>query len=127
MKQLKTFEILKERDIQMNEFNRNAQTSINVQQQANLIWNVADILRGLYKPHEYRKVIIPMTVIKRLHDTIMKTREDVIKVTEQTKDMNDTMRNRMLEKVSGYAFYNTSNYTFDTLLADPSNIESNFR
>ena len=127
MKQLKTFEILKERDIQMNEFNRNAQTSINVQQQANLIWNVADILRGLYKPHEYGKVILPMTVIKRLHDTLMKTREDVLKVAEQTKDMNDTMRNRMLEKVSGYAFYNTSNYTFDTLLADPANIETNFR
>lgn len=127
IKQLKTFEILKERDIQMNEFNRNAQTSINVQQQANLIWNVADILRGLYKPHEYGKVILPMTVIKRLHDTLMKTREDVLKVAEQTKDMNDTMRNRMLEKASGYAFYNTSNYTFDTLLADPANIETNFR
>lgn len=111
----------------MNEFIRNAQTTINVQQQANLIWNVADILRGLYKPHEYGKVILPMTVIKRLHDTIMHTREDVLKVAEQTKGMNDTMRNRMLEKASGYAFYNTSSYTFDKLLADPANIETNFR
>ena len=48
----------------MNEFKRHQQTSINVQKQANLIWNVADILRGLYKPHEYGKVILPMTVIK---------------------------------------------------------------
>src|SRR5699024_716730 len=111
----------------MNEFNRNTQTSTNVQQQANLIWNVADILRGLYKPHEYGKVILPMTVIKRLHDTLLPTREEVLKVAEKTKGMNDIMRNRMLEKASGYAFYNTSNYTFSTLLADPANIESNFR
>lgn len=111
----------------MNEFNRNTQTSINVQQQANLIWNVADILRGLYKPHEYGKVILPMTVIKRLHDTLMLTREEVLKVAEKTKGMNETMRNRMLEKASGYAFYNTSSYTFSTLLADPANIESNLR
>lgn len=111
----------------MNEFIRNTQTSINVQKQANLIWNVADILRGLYKPHEYGKVILPMTVIKRLHDTLITNREEVLKVAEQTKDMNETMRNRMLEKASGYSFYNVSKYTFSTLLADPANIESNFR
>lgn len=111
----------------MNEQHRNLQTSVNVQQQANLIWNVADILRGLYKPHEYGKVILPMTVIKRLHDTLIQNREEVLKIAEQTKDMNDTMRNKMLTNASGYAFYNTSLYTFDTLLADPANIETNFR
>lgn len=111
----------------MNELNRNFQTTINVQKQANLIWNVADILRGLYKPHEYGKVILPMTVIKRLHDTLMPTRENVLKAAKQYKDMNETMRNRFLEKASGYSFYNTSLYTFETLLADPANIETNFR
>lgn len=111
----------------MSELNRNLQTTINVQKQANLIWNVADILRGLYKPHEYGKVILPMTVIKRLHDTLMPTREAVLKTSEQCKDMNNTMRNRMLEKAAGYSFYNTSLYTFETLLADPANIETNFR
>lgn len=111
----------------MSEFKRNQQTTTNVQKQANLIWNVADILRGLYKPHEYGKVILPMTVIKRLHDTLMPTRDAVLQAVEQYKDMNDTMRNRMLEKAAGYAFFNTSLYTFDTLLADPNNIETNFR
>lgn len=111
----------------MNESKRNTQTTINVQQQANLIWNVADILRGLYKPHEYGKVILPMTVIKRLHDTLLPTREKVLKAAEQHKDMNVTMRNRFLEKASGYAFYNTSLFTFETLLADPDNIEENLR
>ncbi|MBG9546944.1 type I restriction-modification system subunit M [Cytobacillus firmus] len=111
----------------MNELNRNLQTAINVQKQANLIWNVADILRGLYKPHEYGKVILPMTVIKRLHDTLIPTRDEVLKAAEQYKNMNETMRNRFLEKASGYSFYNTSLYTFETLLADPTNIETNFR
>lgn len=111
----------------MNEFKRHQQTSINVQKQANLIWNVADILRGLYKPHEYGKVILPMTVIKRLHDTLLKTRDEVIKTAENTQSMNSVMRERLLKNASGYSFYNTSLYTFETLLADPSNIESNFR
>lgn len=111
----------------MNEYKRHHQTSINVQKQANLIWNVANILRGLYKPHEYGKVILPMTVIKRLHDTLLKTREEVLKTAENTQSMNDVMRERFLKDASGYSFYNTSLYTFETLLADPANIESNFR
>src|SRR5699024_3711184 len=78
-------------------------------------------------PHEYGKVILPMTVIKRLHDTLMITRYEVLKVEEKTKDMNDTMRNRILEKATRYANYNPRNYTFSTLLADPANIERNFR
>ncbi|OIS57465.1 type I restriction-modification system subunit M [Staphylococcus equorum] len=111
----------------MNEYKRHHQTSINVQKQANLIWNVADILRGLYKPHEYGKVILPMTVIKRLHDTLLKTRDEVLKTAESTQSMNDVMREHLLKNASGYSFYNTSLYTFETLLADPANIESNFR
>ncbi|MBY6086830.1 type I restriction-modification system subunit M [Priestia flexa] len=111
----------------MTENQRNTQTTINVQKQANLIWNVADILRGLYKPHEYGKVILPMTVIKRLHDTLLPTREKVLKASERHKDMNEAFRHRFLTQASGYSFYNTSVHTFDTLLADPANIETNFR
>lgn len=111
----------------MTENQRNTQTTINVQKQANLIWNVADILRGLYKPHEYGKVILPMTVIKRLHDTLLPSRDKVLKASEQHKEMNEAFRHRFLTQASGYSFYNTSVYTFDTLLADPANIETNFR
>lgn len=114
-------------DENMIENNRNTQTTINVKQQANLIWNVADIIRGLYKPHEYGKVILPMTVIKRLHDTLLPTREAVMKASEQHKEMNEAFRHRFLTQASGYKFYNTSDYTFDRLLADPANIERNFR
>lgn len=111
----------------MSENNRNSQTTTNVQKQANLIWNVADILRGLYKPHEYGKVILPMTVVKRLHDALAPTRNKVLEAAEKHKNVNDTIRNRFLTQASGYSFYNTSLYTFDTLLADPANIETNFR
>lgn len=111
----------------MNEEVRQAQTTINVQKQANLIWNVADILRGLYKPHEYGKVILPMTVIKRLHDTLLPTKEKVAKISKETEKMNNTMRSKFLEKASGFSFYNTSEYNFDKLLSDPDNIEDNFR
>ncbi|WP_321388238.1 class I SAM-dependent DNA methyltransferase [uncultured Enterococcus sp.] len=111
----------------INEQHRDEQTTINVQKQASLIWNVADILRGLYKPHEYGKVILPMTVIKRLHDTLLPTKDAVIEASIKTKDMNDTMRSRFLEKASGYSFYNTNLYTFETLLSDPDNTEENFR
>ncbi len=111
----------------MDELNRNIQTTTNVQKQANLIWNVADILRGLYKPHEYGKVILPMTVIKRLHDTLIPSREKVLATVKQCENMNDTIQKRMLEKAAGYSFYNTSEYTFEKLLADPANIEENFR
>lgn len=84
----------------MTENQRNAQTTINVQKQANLIWNVADILRGLYKPHEYGKVILPITVIKRLHDTLLPTRDKVLKASEQYKDMNEAFRHSTSNEAS---------------------------
>src|SRR5699024_9668506 len=111
----------------MNEFTRKLQTPINVQRYENWVSGVADIGRGLYKPHEYGKVILPMTVTKRLHDTLKQTRDAVLDVAKKTENMNDTMRNRMLTKASGYSFYNPNLYTFETLLADPANIETNFR
>lgn len=68
-----------------------------------------------------------MTVIKRLHDTLKPTRDAVLNVAKKTENMNDIMRNKMLTNASGYSFYNTNLYTFETLLADPANIETNFR
>lgn len=104
------------------------QTTVNIQKKAALIWGTADILRGLYKPHEYGKVILPMTVIKRLHDTLLPTRKDVLETVEKVKTIKvEQIKNRKLTDASGYSFYNTSNFTFDTLLSDAENIEENFR
>ncbi len=95
----------------------------NVQKKASLIWGIADILRGAYKEHEYGEIILPMTVIKRLHDTLLPTREAVLATN---KTAPDALKNAMLTDASGYAFYNTSNFTFETLLADADHIEDNF-
>lgn len=115
-------------EIIKNEAKRQQQTTTNVQEKAALIWNTADILRGLYKPHEYGKVILPMTVIKRLHDTLLPTRDAVIKVAKEIENIKVAqIRDRKLTDASGYKFYNTSNFTFETLLSDPDNIEDNFR
>ena len=97
----------------------------NISEKASMIWNVADGLVGPFKPHEYGTVILPMTVIKRFHDCLLPTRDAVLKRYEEVKNL--AVIDGFLRKASGYQFYNTSKFTFDTLVADPSNIESNFR
>lgn len=97
----------------------------NIQEKASVIWNVADLLRGPFKPHEYGLVILPMTVVKRFHDCLLPTHQAVLDTYEKVKKLAVT--DGFLRRASGYQFYNTSKYTFDRLLADPENIESNFR
>ena len=110
-----------------NEKMHHERMAINIKEKASLIWNIADILRGLYKPHEYGKVILPMTVIKRLHDTLLPTRDDVLAVSKSVTNIKVTqIRDRKLTDASGYTFYNTSRFTFENLLSDPENIYDNF-
>ena len=110
-----------------NEKMHHERMAINIKEKASLIWNIADILRGLYKPHEYGKVILPMTVIKRLHDTLLPTRDDVLAVSKSVTNIKVVqIRDRKLTDASGYTFYNTSRFTFENLLSDPENIYDNF-
>lgn len=97
----------------------------NIAEKAAMIWNVADMLRGPFKPHEYGLVILPMTVVKRFHDCLLPTHQAVLDTYEEVKKLQ--VIDGFLQKASGYQFYNTSRFTFETLLADPDNIESNFR
>lgn len=97
----------------------------NIAEKAAMIWNVADMLRGPFKPHEYGLVILPMTVVKRFHDCLLPTHQAVLGTYEKVKKLQ--VIDGFLQKASGYQFYNTSRFTFETLLADPDNIESNFR
>ena len=104
------------------------QTNTNIQEKANLIWEIATHLVGFYKPHEYGKVILPMTVLKRFDDALAPTKE---KVLATYKNLNEQgfegeVRDGALAKASGYSFYNTSRFNFARLLADPNNIEANF-
>ena len=97
----------------------------NIAEKAAMIWNVADMLRGPFKPHEYGLVILPMTVVKRFHDCLLPTHQAVLDTYEKVKKLQ--VIDGFLQKASGYQFYNTSRFTFETLLADPDNIESNFQ
>ena len=104
------------------------QTNINIQEKANLIWNIATHLVGLYKPHQYGNVILPFTVLKRFDDILKKTKAAVVAKAEELKKMpiDDNLKDTVLRKTSGYDFYNTSKFDFEKLISDSENIESNF-
>ena len=97
----------------------------NANDTAALVWSVADDLVGAYKPHEYGLVILPMTVIKRFHDCLLPTRQAVLDTYKKVEKL--AVKDGFLRKASGYQFYNTSPFTFKTLIADPENITENFR
>ena len=103
---------------------RISQVGINHEEKASVIWNVANSLFGAYKPHEYGLVILPMVVIKRFHDCLLPTHDKV--VTTYKSVQNLAVKEPFLLKASGYKFFNTSEYTFEKLKADPENIKPNF-
>ena len=100
--------------------------SSNVNEKAALIWAIADKLTGVYKPHEYGEVILPLTVIRRFDCILSDTKDAVLKKYDEVKNL--PMKDVLLRSATGgKAFYNTSKYTFERLLDDPDNIEENFR
>lgn len=100
--------------------------SANINEKAALIWAIADKLTGVYKPHEYGEVILPLTVIRRFDCILSDTKEAVLQKYETVKSL--PMKDVLLRNAAGgLAFYNTSKYTFEKLLDDPDNIEDNFR
>lgn len=104
------------------------QTNVNVQEKANLIWEIATHLYGEYKPHEYGRVILPMTVIKRFDDSLKNTKAAVLaKVKElDEKGLTGMARDGVLKKTAGRDFYNTSKFDFEKLLDQPDDISANF-
>lgn len=100
--------------------------STNINEKAALIWAIADKLTGVYKPHEYGEVILPLTVIRRFDCILADTKNVVLEKYESVKTL--PMRDVLLKKAAGgLDFYNTSKFTFEKLLDDPDNIEANFR
>lgn len=96
-----------------------------VSEKASLIWSIADKLVGVYKPHEYGDVILPLTVLKRFDSVLSDTKD---KVLEMSKKYPETFAKRdfILKETAEQKFYNTSKYDFKKLLDDPDNIEENF-
>ena len=98
----------------------------NISEKAALIWAIADKLTGVYKPHEYGEIILPLTVIRRFDCILADTKDAVVKKFNEVKSL--PMQDVLLRKAAGNrAFYNVSKFTFEKLVDDPENIEDNFR
>jgi type I restriction enzyme M protein len=99
----------------------------NVKESANFIWSIADLLRGDYKQSDYGKVILPLTVLRRLDCVLESSKEKVLAKFEQVKKMDIQNLDPILNKVAGFNFHNRSQYDFNKLIADPNNIAANLR
>lgn len=96
---------------------------IDVTQEANFIWSIANKLRGSYMPDKYGDVIIPMTILRRLECALEPTKDKVVNAYKS----NPNYPAKALYKMSGFQFYNTSEYTLKELCNDSKNIAANFK
>jgi len=100
---------------------------IDFKEKANLIWAVADLLRGDYKQADYGKVILPMTVLRRLDCILEPTKDKVLKFLPKVANSSETVIDAALNKAAGFNFHNRSQYNFNKLTADSNNIAANLR
>lgn len=98
----------------------------NFQDLSNFIWSVADLLRGPYRPPQYERVMLPMTVLRRFDCVLEPTKADVVKRYQQLKDGKVKNIDPILNKVAGrgedLGFHNHSELNFQRLKGDPDNI-----
>ena len=90
------------------------------------IWSICNLLRGPYKRNEYRKVILPLTVLRRFDCVLAETKEAVLAVAAEYGGKDENVNRGLLEQASGRSFYNTSRLDFARLLDDPNLIAQNF-
>lgn len=90
------------------------------------LWGIADLVRDTFKRGKYQDVILPLTVLRRLDCVLAGTKPDVLARHAELKDKLENL-DPQLRKASGYAFYNTSRYDFDRLVADAPNLAANLR
>ena len=105
-------------------------TSETHRQLADFIWKICNLLRGPYKRNEYRKVILPLTVLRRFDCLLTPTKDAVLEKYREIKTKPDTVIRRLLEDITGHKFYNLSKMQFDkdaphSLLNDPNNLAPN--
>lgn len=97
--------------------------TVDITQEANFIWSIANKLRGAYMPDKYGDVIIPMTVIRRFECVLAPTKDKVVATYEENK----AYPARALARIAGKQFYNTSRYNLKELCNDPDHIAANFK
>ena len=96
---------------------------IDVSNEVNFIWSIANKLRGPYQSDKYKDVIIPMTIIRRFECALEKTKKDVVK--KYKEDMNFPYK--AMCRISGFQFYNTSEFTLAELVNDADHLADNFK
>ena len=97
----------------------------NFGEKVSFIWSVADLLRGPYRPNQYKDVMLPLTVLRRLDCVLERTKDKVLE--QQAKLAGGKVKNidPILCRVTGVPFYNTSRFTFEKLRGDPNHIAAN--
>ena len=95
---------------------------VDITNEANFIWSIANKLRGSYMPDKYGDIIIPMTIIRRFECALEETKDKVV----ETYRKNPSYPAKAMYQISGYQFYNTSEYTLKELCNDPDYIAANF-
>ena len=97
------------------------------QELAGFIWRICNLLRGTYKRNEYRKVILPLTVLRRFDCVMENTREAVRRANETSANLPEEVRHTLLLTTAGRGFYNVSRLDFTTLLNDPNKLVENLQ
>ncbi len=99
----------------------------NFKEKADLIWRVAELLRGDYKQSDYGKVILPMTVLRRLDCVLEPTKQKVLDYLPKVDSLKESAKDIALNKIAGFNFHNRSQFNFDKLIADSDNVAINLR
>ncbi len=99
----------------------------NFKEKSDKIWEVANLLRGDYKRADYGKVILPMTVLRRLDCVLKPTKQAVLDYLPTVEKLKESAKDIALNKKAGFNFHNRSQFDFDKLIADPNNIAVNLR
>ena len=99
----------------------------NFKEKSDKIWEVANLLRGDYKRADYGKVILPLTVLRRLDCVLKSTKQDVLDYLPKVESLKESAKDIALNKKAGFNFHNRSQFDFDKLIADPNNVAANLR
>jgi type I restriction enzyme M protein len=91
------------------------------------LWGVADLIRDTFKRGKYQDVILPLTVLRRLDCVLAPTKGKVLKRQAELRGKGLQDLDAQLRRVSGFAFYNTSRFDFDKLVADAPQLAANLR
>src|SRR5580704_6432449 len=94
-------------------------------EKVSFIWSVADLLRGPYKPHQYGRVILPLTVLRRLDCVLEPTKQKVLEKHATLKGQSAEVVEKILNRAAGQSFHNTSKLDFQKLKGDPDKIAAN--